>query len=66
MGKVLEKKRLNDFLRKISKGKELIAPVKRDTLRFEVINDFNDICLEGRPLFPMENKTFINSVCVIK
>lgn len=54
MGKVLEKKRLNDFLRRVSKGKELIVPVKRDTLRFEVIQDLNDICLQGRPLFPLK------------
>jgi ferredoxin len=54
MGKVLEKKRLNEFLRKVSKGKELIAPVKRNTLRFEVVTDLNDICLQGRPLFPIK------------
>jgi len=54
MGKVLEKKRLNEFLRKVSKGKELIAPVKRNTLRFEVVENLNDICLEGRPLFPIK------------
>ena len=54
MGKVLEKKRLKQFLEKISEGKNLIAPVKRRTLRFEIIKDFNDICLEGRPLFPIK------------
>ena len=54
MGKVLEKKRLNEFLSKVSKGGDLIAPVKRDTLRFEIVKDFNDICLEGRPLFPVK------------
>jgi sulfhydrogenase subunit beta (sulfur reductase) len=54
MGKVLEKKRLNDFLRKVLKGRELIAPVKRGTLRFEVVENLNDICLEGRPLFPIK------------
>ena len=54
MGKVLEKKRLNEFLRKVSKGKELIAPVKRNTLRFEVVENLSDICLEGRPLFPVK------------
>ena len=59
MGKVLEKKRLNEFLKKASKGAELIAPVKRGTLRFEVIKDFEDICLEGRPLFPI--KKFFSS-----
>ena len=47
MGKVLEKKRLPEFLTRVSKGAHLIAPVKRDTLRFEIIKDFNDICLEG-------------------
>src|SRR4030042_4128214 len=54
MGKVLEKKRLKDFLSKISKGKELIAPVRKGTLRFEVVKNFDDICLEGRPLFPIK------------
>jgi len=57
MGKVLDKKRLGEFLKKVSKGKELIAPVKRNTLRFEIVKDFkdiNDICLEGRPLFPIK------------
>jgi len=54
MGKVLEKKRLKQFLEKISKGKDLIAPVKRGTLRFEIIEDFNDICLDGRPLFSLK------------
>ena len=54
MGKVLEKKRLNEFLKKVSKGADLIAPVKRGTLRFEIIKNFDDICLEGRPLFPIK------------
>ncbi|HJX05809.1 MAG TPA: 4Fe-4S dicluster domain-containing protein [Candidatus Nanoarchaeia archaeon] len=54
MGKVLEKKRLNEFLSKVSKGKEVIAPVKKGTLRFEVVTDYKDICLEGRPLFPIK------------
>ncbi|MBU1198471.1 MAG: 4Fe-4S dicluster domain-containing protein [Nanoarchaeota archaeon] len=54
MGKVLEKKRLKEFLSSVSKGAELIAPVKSDTLRFEIIKDFDDICLEGRPLFPVK------------
>ena len=54
MGKVLEKKRLNEFLSKISKGADLIAPVKRGTLRFEIVKDYKDICLEGRPLFPIK------------
>ena len=56
MGKVLEKKRLNEFLRQVSKGADLIAPIKTDTLRFEIIkdNNFDDICLEGRPLFPIK------------
>ncbi|MBN2052136.1 4Fe-4S dicluster domain-containing protein [Candidatus Woesearchaeota archaeon] len=56
MGKVLDKKRLKEFLGKVSKGKELIAPVKRGTLRFEIINInyFDDICLEGRPLFSIK------------
>jgi len=54
MGKVLEKKRLNEFLGEISKGADLIAPVKRGTLRFETVKDFDSICLEGRPLFPLK------------
>jgi len=54
MGKVLEKKRLDAFLRRVSRGADLIAPVKRDTLRFEVVRDYDDICLEGRPLFPIK------------
>ncbi|MBW2991133.1 4Fe-4S dicluster domain-containing protein [Candidatus Woesearchaeota archaeon] len=54
MGKVLVKKGLYEFLSRVSKGKVLIAPVKSDTLRFEIIKNFDDICLEGRPLFPVK------------
>ncbi|MFH1506776.1 MAG: 4Fe-4S dicluster domain-containing protein [archaeon] len=54
MGKLLKKEDFNLFLLKLKSKGKLIAPVKRDILRFEVIDDVKDICLEGLPWFPIK------------
>ena len=56
---ILNKEHLTGFLRKISKERELIAPVKNqygDTL-FEVVSSLDDVSLdlESRPIMPPKN-----------
>jgi sulfhydrogenase subunit beta (sulfur reductase) len=54
MGKLLKKEDFNRFLLKLKSKGELIAPVKRDILRFEPVEDVKEICLEGLPWFPIK------------
>lgn len=58
IGKILPKKELNSFFKKLEKYGEIIAPVKKDILRFEKINNYSDICLEGITRFPVKNLLF--------
>jgi sulfhydrogenase subunit beta (sulfur reductase) len=51
MGKLLKKEDLNRFLSNLMGRYEIIAPVKRDIVRYEVINDLNDIYLDEKPFF---------------
>lgn len=53
-----EKKRLNEFLEELKKNFQLIAPVKRDITRFEIINDVKEINLEKNPLIPVKQYFF--------
>jgi len=58
MGKLLKKEDLNRFLNNLKGKYELIAPVKRDIIRYEIINDVNDICLDEKPFFSPKNFFF--------
>lgn len=49
--KLLAKSKLSSFLQKVSKNSQLIAPVMKDTLRFEPLHSVEDIEFEGRPIF---------------
>ncbi len=51
MGKLLKKEDLNRFLNNLKGKYEIIAPVKRDIVRYEVIDDVNDIYLDEKPFF---------------
>ena len=46
-GFVLDKKDLKGFLKSLKKIGRLIAPVKRDVIRFEEIKEVSDIFLQG-------------------
>ncbi len=50
MGVLLKREYLNRFLEECKRFSELVAPVKRDILRFEKIDDVNDVSLEGNPM----------------
>ena len=54
----LEKKMLGIFLESITKSYELIAPVKRDLVRFERIEDVSEIYLEKNSYFPLKEFFF--------
>ena len=51
MQKVLKKRDLNEFLNRLKRGYEIIAPIKGDVIKFEIIKDFNDIYLDKIPDF---------------
>jgi len=53
-GKLLKKEGLRDFLQHLMKKAELVAPVKTDTLRFQTINNPEEVCLEGLPIMPIK------------
>ena len=55
---MLKKKRLFEFLSQLQRYYELIAPVKDGLVRFEKINDVNDIFLEKSPYFPLKEYFF--------
>ncbi len=54
----LEKKRLFEFLDSARRSYELIAPVKKDLVRFEKIKDVKDIFLEKNSYFPVKEYFF--------
>ena len=54
----LEKKRLNGFLEKLGGSYEIIAPVKKDLVKFEKIENFDDIYLEKNSYFPVKEYFF--------
>jgi sulfhydrogenase subunit beta (sulfur reductase) len=62
----LAKSRLNLFLNNIKKNYELIAPVKTDVSRFQIINNVKDVHLENLSYFPVKkfflqnNQTLFN------
>src|SRR3989344_221211 len=53
-----DKKRLLTFLNKLKANYELIAPVKTDLVRFQKINDINEIYLEKNSYFPVKEYFF--------
>ncbi len=54
MGKLLKKEDFLKFLEKLKSRGDLIAPVKRDILRFEKVTDLKEICFDGLPVFPIK------------
>ncbi len=54
----MEKKRLNSFLTALSKKHELIAPIKKDLVRFLPLNDPSQLCLDQIPYFPLKEYFF--------
>ncbi|HLG24013.1 MAG TPA: 4Fe-4S dicluster domain-containing protein [Candidatus Nanoarchaeia archaeon] len=54
----LEKKRLFEFLSKLKQSYELIAPVKKDLVRFEKIEDVNEIYFDKNSYFPLKEYFF--------
>ena len=46
------------FLDKLKESYKIIAPVKTDIVKFEIINDIKDICLEEKPYFPVKGFFF--------
>ncbi|MFH1053785.1 MAG: 4Fe-4S dicluster domain-containing protein [Candidatus Woesearchaeota archaeon] len=53
-----DKKRLVEFLDELRKSYELVAPVKKDLVRFEIITDPKDIHLEENSYFPVKEFFF--------
>ncbi|NQU97919.1 4Fe-4S dicluster domain-containing protein [Candidatus Woesearchaeota archaeon] len=55
MGRVLKKEDYKSFLQKLKKEAELIAPVTTDMTRFQVVDNVDDIDLNGgNPFFPIK------------
>ncbi len=52
------RKSFEDFLRAIMKSHELIAPVKKDLVRFEPISNIKDIYLKKNTYFPVKEYFF--------
>ena len=51
MGKLLKKEDLNRFLNNLNGKYEIIAPVKKDIVRYEKITNVNEIYLSEKPFF---------------
>jgi sulfhydrogenase subunit beta (sulfur reductase) len=55
MGKLLKKEDYKRFLSNLKSKYELIAPVKvGDIVKYEIINDINDICLDKQPFYSIK------------
>lgn len=52
MQKVIEKKELNNFIKGLMKSYEVIAPVKRESTRFEILKNPEDMYLDEITLVP--------------
>jgi anaerobic sulfite reductase subunit A len=52
------KKGFFEFLNKLKQSYELIAPVKKDLIRFDKIKDVKDIHLQKNPYFPLKEYFF--------
>jgi len=57
-GKILLKKDLSKFIDKLKAYGEVVAPVKRDILRYDIIKDASEICFEGLPRFTLKKFFF--------
>ncbi|MEM4259736.1 MAG: 4Fe-4S dicluster domain-containing protein [Candidatus Woesearchaeota archaeon] len=66
MGKYLKKEDFNKFILNLKSRGELWAPVQRDTLRFENIDNINEIVLKGNPWFPPKKLLFPKSESIFK
>lgn len=51
MGKIIEKSELNSFLENLKNNYELIAPIKSDIVRYEVVDDVSKINLTEMPYY---------------
>lgn len=67
MGRVLKKEDYKKFLRLLKSKAELVAPVKTDMTRFQVVEDINDIDLNsGNPFFPIKKYFLPNQEVLLK
>ncbi len=62
----IEKKMCSEFLLDAMKEFEVIAPVKKDLVRFEKINSPDNICLEQMPYFPVKEFFFKKHEVILK
>lgn len=51
MGKIIQKSELNDFLNTLTNDYELIAPIKTDIVRYDIVEDPDDINLTEMPYY---------------
>ncbi len=61
-----EKKRFKEFLESAKKEFEVIAPVKKDLVRFEKINSPDEIYLEKNSYFPLKEYFFKKQEVILK
>jgi ferredoxin len=54
MQKVLEKKEFNNFIKKLMKKAEVIAPVKKEITKFDIIKSPDEIYLKDITLMPLK------------
>ncbi len=55
MGKIIEKSKINSLLEDIKKDYELIAPIKTDVVRYDVVDNVSDINLIDQPYYSFKN-----------
>jgi sulfhydrogenase subunit beta (sulfur reductase) len=66
MGKFLKKEDFNKFLLHLASKGELWAPVQKDILRFEKVENVKDIVLEGNPWFSTKKLLFPKTEAVFR
>ncbi|MBC8500761.1 MAG: 4Fe-4S dicluster domain-containing protein [Nanoarchaeota archaeon] len=67
MGRVLKKEDYKKFLQLLKSKAELVAPITTDMTRFEVVEDIDDINLEGgNPFFPIKKYFLPNKETLLK
>lgn len=57
-GKILLKSELNSFIKRLQGYGEVVAPVRRDILRYDIIKNASEICLDGLPRFSLKGFFF--------
>lgn len=67
MGRVLKKEDYKDFLRRLQKEAELIAPITTDMTRFQVVENVDDVDLNSEnPFFPIKKYFLPNEEVLLK